>query len=183
MRTRGQTHPPLPLQGTVLLSWVTPSSRFQVCNVMKTHVLLACAVGHPSPPAFPWCARFKGKAMEDVSADAVPPPAGPALSSGSIPTPCLLEKATPGAQRGETWSVSNREACPTYLAQVLAPGSLEKEGESSLGHLCHLCFVRTDLRSGQDTHGAPGKSSIIFRATSPPHCPRLLQKEIPSAAL
>ena len=111
--TCGQTHPPLPLQGTVPLSWVTPSSRFQVCDVMKTHMLLACAVGHPSPPAFPWCARFKGKVMEHVSADVVPPPAGPALSSGSIPTPCLLEKATPGAQRGETGSVSNREACPT----------------------------------------------------------------------
>lgn len=100
--TCGQTHPPLPLQGTVPLSWVTLSSTFQVYNVMKTHVLLGCAAGHSSPPAFP---RFKGKAMEDASADVLPPPAGPALSAGSIPTPSLLEKAAPGAQRGETGSV------------------------------------------------------------------------------
>lgn len=174
----GQMLPPLPFRSTVSLSWVTPSSRFQVCNVMKIHVLLGCVVGHPSSPAFPRCARFKGKAMDDVSVDAVSPPAGPAPGSGSIPTPSLLEKG------GEIWSVANREACPTCPAQVLGPSSLEREGGSSLGHLCHLCLVRSDLHRGQDPHRAAGKSVIVCRATSPPsHCPCLLQREIPSAAL
>lgn len=180
--TCGQTHPPL--QGSIPLSCVTPSWRFEVCNVVKTHVPLGSAVRYPSPPAFPRCAKFKGKVMEDVSVDMVPPPAGPNPSSGSIPTPSLLYKAAPGPQQGEIGSVLNREAWPTHLAQVLAPGSLEREGGSSLGHLCCLCLIRTDLCSGQDTHGATGKSIIIFCATSPPsHCPCLLQQEFPSAAM
>ena len=101
--TCGQTHPPLPLQGTVPLSWVTPSSRFQVCDVMKTHMLLACAVGHPSPPAFPWCARFKGKVMEHVSADVVPPPAGPAPELWEHPNPMPAGKSYSRGTAGGNW--------------------------------------------------------------------------------
>lgn len=179
--TCGQEPPLLPLQVTVPLSWVTPSLRFQVCNAMKTHVLLGCAVGPPSPLAFPRCARFKGMVTDDVSADAVPLPAGSAPNSGSIPSPSLLEKAGPGAGQG---SVSSREACPALLAHVLEPSSLQMEGESSLGHLCHLCLVRSDLHHSWDPHRAAGKSIIIGCAASPPsHCPCLLQREIPLAAL
>lgn len=97
---------------------------------METYVLLGFAVRHPSPSAFPTYAKFKGKAVEDALVGAVPPPAGPALSSGWIPALFLLEKATPGAQWGEIGSVLDREACSTCLAQVLAPAALKGREEA-----------------------------------------------------
>lgn len=80
-----------------------PSSRFQVCNAMKTHVLLGCPIGHPSPLAFPRCARFKGTVTDDVSADVVPPPAGPAPNSGSIPSPIPAGKSCSWSRAGGNW--------------------------------------------------------------------------------
>lgn len=80
--------------------------------------------------------------------DAVLPPAGPALSCRSIPTPSLLGKVAPEAQQGEIGSVLNRNACPRHLSLVLALSSLEKEEGSSLGHLYHLCYIRTALWPG-----------------------------------
>lgn len=110
-----KTPPSLPFQGTFSLCWLTPPSMFQMSKAMKIHSFWAVQLDTP----FTRCARFKGKGMVDVSADAVLPPAGPAPSRGCIPTPPQWEKNSHlGHRVGEIVSISRREACPTQLAQV-----------------------------------------------------------------
>lgn len=100
MQTHVAKH--IPLQGTVPLSWVTLSSTFQVYNVMKTHVLLGCAAGHSSPPAFPGgclsgCAATSCWASPELWEHPNPIPAGKTCSWGTAGGNwvCLKEEGMP----------------------------------------------------------------------------------------
>lgn len=163
--TCGQTPPSLPLQGTVPLCWVTPSSMFQMSKAMKTQDFLGCAVA-----PFPRCARFKDKGMVNVSADAVLPPAGPAPSPGCIPTLSLWEKTC-------SWVTLWGKLCLYQAGSLVlhiwpkyqSPATI-KGREEALWATSALSKMTCVLAS-EHNHGDTDKSSLVFHATLPPsHC-------------
>lgn len=160
-----QTPPSLPLQGTVPLCWLTPPSMLQMSKAMKTHGIWAVQLDTP----FTRWARFKGKGMVDVSADAVLPLLDQPQAMGASQHHLSGKNPVPGAQGGWNW-VYIKKGGFSYTSGPRTRAKYLKGREEALWGTSALTKMSGVLAS-EDNHGDPGKSGIIFHGTSPPpHC-------------